>query len=358
MLGHELRNPLAAVRSATELLKQPDPSSNQLDRVQTILERQTLHMAKLLDGLLDVSRVVQGKIELERRVVDLGSVVTDAIADHNERPESDGLELISKLPDDPVWTEADPVRLTQVVDNLLSNAVKYTSAPGRVTVGLERHDSQAVLRVRDTGHGIEPELLPHLFEPFRQGAQNLDRADGGLGIGLALVKRLVELHGGAVEAHSEGSDQGSEFVVRLPLTRRRPPRGESDGDGFALGDGRGRVLVIEDNEDVAEMLRQLLESRGHEVDVALRGAEGVEMARQRRPEVVICDLGLPDGVSGFDVAVALRDDFDTSEMRLVAISGYARPEDKQRCREVGFEAHLTKPVSFEDLESTLRELQA
>lgn len=345
MLGHELRNPLAAVRNATELLKRTHPDDARIRRTQSILERQTTHMAKLLDGLLDISRIIHGKIVLERGVVDLAAVVAEVVRDGAERlPE--GLELRADLPSVPLPVEGDPVRLAQVVDNLVSNAIKYTPPPGRIAVQLAGEGGAAVLRIKDTGSGIDADLLPHLFTPFRQGRQSLDRAQGGLGLGLALVKILVELHGGQVAARSDGPGRGAELEVRLPLAAAEPPAARP-GDGERE---RLRVLVVEDNEDAAEALRDALEFQGHEVALASRGQKGIELARQLLPDVVLCDLGLPDGVTGFDVARALRADPRTRPLYLVALTGYGRPEDKQQCVEAGFDAHLTKPVTFEALD--------
>lgn len=349
MLGHELRNPLAAVRSATELLKRTHPADGRIQRMQGILERQTAHMAQLLDGLLDISRVMRGKIVLEAEPVDLVAVVNEMVNDAQHRLEPRGITLSHRVPEEGVWVEGDRMRLTQIVDNLISNAIKYTPAPGSIEVELTSQNGQATLAVRDTGVGIDPNLLAGLFVAFQQGAQSLDRSSGGLGLGLALVKLLAELHGGRVEAHSEGVGQGAQFVVRLPLTQHRPPSQEQQPARAASR----RILIIEDNEDAAEMLCSVLELRGHEVMAATRGQEGIELARRHQPELILCDLGLPDGVTGYDVAETLRADPHTQHLRLIALSGYGRPEDKQRSKEAGFEIHLTKPVSLEDLEGIL-----
>jgi PAS domain S-box-containing protein len=348
MLGHELRNPLAAVRSATELLQRARPDDALIQRTQAILERQTTHMARLLDGLLDLSRIVRGRIALDKRLVDLGALVRDAVRDYSVTLRDAGLELRVDVPPDPLWTNADPVRLSQVATNLLSNAIKFTPSPGTVAVRLTEQDGLAVLSVADTGNGIDPELLPKLFQPFRQAHQSIDRSLGGLGLGLSLVKTLVELHDGTVEASSEGEGLGSEFIVRLPLTRRRP----TDAETATGGKEPLRILIIEDNDDAAESLREILEFEGHETAVAGGGSRGIELARKFDPDVVLCDLGLPD-LNGFDVAVALREDPRTRDLYLVALSGYGRPEDKRRCEDVGFDSHLTKPVLMRDLEEVL-----
>ena len=348
MLGHELRNPLAAVRSATELLQRARPDDSLIQRTQGILDRQTTHMARLLDGLLDLSRIVRGRISLDKRLLDLGALLRDAVRDYSVTMRDAGLELLVDVPPEPMWLHADPVRLSQVATNLLSNAIKFTPSPGTVTVRLAEVEGVAVMSVADTGNGIDPDLLPKLFQPFRQAHQAIDRSLGGLGLGLSLVKTLVELHEGTVEARSEGEGLGSEFIVRLPLTDHRPSEAESTTEE----EKTLRILIIEDNEDAAESLREILEFEGHETAVAGGGSRGIELARKFDPDVVLCDLGLPD-LNGFDVAVALREDPRTRDLYLVALSGYGRPEDKRRCEEVGFDTHLTKPVLMRDLEIVL-----
>jgi len=344
MLGHELRNPLAAVRTATELLKRTHPDDARLQRMQSVLERQTNHMAKLLDGILDISRIIHGKITLQKQVIDLVGMVSEALSDIGGRLPP-GLELASNLDSAPTLIEADPIRLTQIVDNLISNAIKYTPPPGRITVAVTEDDGMAELRVKDTGGGIDPSLLPNLFKPFQQGRQNLARTQGGLGLGLALVKALVEMHGGSVKATSEGTSRGAEFVVRLPLSKRpASPTNPEQRTPEKL-----RVLVIEDNEDVAEMLKEALSLEGHEVTIALRGEAGIRLAQETLPDVILCDLGLPEGVTGYDVARALRADPRTQGLFLAALTGYGRPEDKARTEAAGFDTHLTKPVSLDAL---------
>ncbi|MFW5739500.1 MAG: PAS domain S-box protein, partial [Myxococcota bacterium] len=350
MLGHELRNPLAAVSSATELLSLADDASPELVHTRGVLERQTGHMAKLLDGLLDVSRFIWGKIELETCQMDLAEVSRQTVADVLSQRKEEEIDVRVEVPAEPVWIQGDPVRMRQVVDNLLTNACKYTPSGGRITMTLERVDEAAVLRVSDTGVGIEPDLLPHVFEVFRQSEQSFDRASGGLGLGLSLVKSLVELHGGSVEARSDGKDHGAEIIVRVPLAKeaqapsRRPTLPPS---------GPLRILVIEDAVDVAEMMRLVLKNAGHDVVVAGDGVAGMAEAREHVPDVVLCDLGLPGALSGFDVAKALRDDDRLRESLLIAVSGYGRPDDKARGREAGFDLHLTKPVDFKSLLSLL-----
>jgi PAS domain S-box-containing protein len=349
MLGHELRNPLAAVRSATELMKLRGTSDPGQRRIHEILDRQTTHMAKLLDGLLDVSRIVRGKIQLESQRLSWVRVLQDVVTDRVDEARGKGLELRTELPPEPLWIEGDRVRLVQIVDNLLSNAINHTKAPGTITVAARRSDGDAVVEVRDTGEGIDPKLLPYIFETFRQAGQSLDRSKGGLGLGLALVKGLVELHGGRVAARSDGLGEGSVFELHLPLAAGAPREPSPRPDPH----GPKRILIVEDNQDAADLLARLLELEGHQVWSAHSGAEGVELAERVDPEVVLCDLGLPGRMSGFDVARALRRSESLRDAVLIAITGYGRPEDRQRTREVGFDAHVTKPVDIAHLKDLL-----
>jgi CheY-like chemotaxis protein/two-component sensor histidine kinase len=310
-------------------------------------------MAKLLDGLLDVSRIIRGTIHLEFETVDLATICRDVCSDVIERIPGRNLDIRTLLPPGPVWLNADPVRVAQIVDNLVTNAVKYTPDGGSITVTLSRANGSAVLSIRDTGVGIAQDLLPDIFEVFRQAKQNLDRSHGGLGLGLALVKSLVELHDGTVEAHSEGQDRGAEFIIRLPVTARPVAAAESIRAGTTA---TLSVLLIEDNEESAELLREVLRLSGHTVWIASRGRQGIEMAQKLQPDLVLCDLGLPDGMTGFDVARELRSHSDSRNLKLVALSGYGRPEDKDRSLEAGFDAHMTKPVDVRTIGRVVSEL--
>jgi PAS domain S-box-containing protein len=340
MLGHELRNPLATIRSAAELLALSHAGDAVLQRIHGSLDRQTTHMAKLIDGLLDVSRIVLGKIALDREMVNLGAVLDDVIEDRRTQIERRGLTLRTVPADQGLWVEGDRVRLAQVFDNVLANAIKFTSAPGSITIATGRHDGAAVVTVTDTGVGIEPELMPHVFEPFRQAAQSIDRTEGGLGLGLALVKGLVELHDGTVVAHSNGVGTGAAFTLRLPLaaiTGDRPavrPRYE----------GQCRLLVVDDNQDTADLMRDVLETIGHQVAVAYDGPQAMAVASAFGPDVILCDIGLPGGMSGHDVARAIRRDEALRDVFLVALTGYGRPEDRHEAAAAGFDEHLTKPA--------------
>jgi len=356
MLGHELRNPLAAIRTASALMKRG--ALGALDearfiKAQQVLDRQTMHMAKLLDGLLDVSRIIRGKIKLDFEILDLGAICADALTDTAASFEARKLKLQSDIPPRPVWVRGDRVRLGQIIGNLLSNAIKFTPEGGSIRLAVEQRDTTAVLSVIDTGVGLEPELIPHIFEIFRQSEQTIDRSNGGLGLGLALVKTLTELHGGHVEARSEGLGKGAQLIVTLPVSQTAQSGLAHD---VRAHDGILNVVLIEDNEDTVEVLRQVLEEFGHRVSTALQGEKGLELVRQVSPDVVFCDLGLPGKMNGFDVARELRADEKTRHIPLVALSGYGRPEDKQRSFESGFDVHMTKPAEIADFERVLREL--
>lgn len=348
MLGHELRNPLAAIRNATELLGMLDHAHPELARIHGVLDRQTRQTAKLIDGLLDASRILRGKLTLDHAVVDLAALLRDLVADHRPHCDRLGLSLTLEAPKDPLWVEGDGVRLVQIFDNLLANAARFTRPGGHVEVTARGGDCARVC-VSDDGEGIDPGLLPRIFEPFCQGSQTIDRSIGGLGLGLTLVRGLVELHGGAVIAESPGPGRGSAFTVELDLASR-PGRARSlpPPRGLAL-----RVLVVEDNQDMAEMLADLLAAGGHEVDIASSGCEGIARIRLLLPDVVLCDLGLPGEVDGFAVAEAIRTDARLRDIGLVALTGFGGPEHRSRAAEVGFDACLVKPVTLDVLERHL-----
>jgi PAS domain S-box-containing protein len=346
VLSHELRNPLAPIRNSIFLLERSPPGSKQATHAREVIRRQTEHLTRLIDDLLDVTRVSRGKIVLKRNRLDLRDIVRGTTDDLRSLFTQAGVDLHVDDASGPVWITADPTRITQVLGNLLQNAVKFTPAGGSATVTLAAKEEHAELRVRDSGVGMEPEAIERMFAPFVQAEMTLARTTGGLGLGLALVKGLVELHGGTVEARSEGTGRGAEFVVRLPLAQSEAQtvleRGETGG-------ARGRtVLVIEDNLDAGETLAEILELQGHHVRVARDGRSGLKLAHELHPEVVLCDIGLPD-IDGYEVARELRCDEALRATRLVALSGYAQPEDQQRAREAGFDAHLAKPPDLEEL---------
>ncbi|HEX5719780.1 MAG TPA: ATP-binding protein, partial [Thermoanaerobaculia bacterium] len=352
MLSHELRNPIGAITNAAHALSSLRGSGERTERLAQIVARQSTHLTGLLDDLLDVARVTAGKIELRRRPVDLAGIVERCrrTLEEGGRDSHHRLEVHTA----PAWVEGDPTRLEQVLTNLVENAFKYTPPGGtiRIEVGTQGgpDGDTAVLRVQDTGVGISPDVLPKIFDLFVQGERSLDRIEGGLGIGLTLVRRLVELHGGGVEARSGGRGQGSELVVRLPLLA--PPL--EDGEAPARsGRSAHRVLIIEDNPDAREALQMLLELEGHEVETAADGPTGVELAGRFRPDLVLLDIGLP-GENGYDVARRFAEHPARSRMRLVALTGYGQENDHLRSREAGFDLHLVKPLEL----ARLRELLA
>jgi signal transduction histidine kinase len=349
MLGHELRNPLGAIATAIHVLDargQPDDTSAAL---RGIIVRQTRHLARLVEDLLDVSKLVSGKIVLHTQPEYLRDVVVRALASFHEAGRAS--QHVISVSGSGILVQGDPTRLQQVVTNLLDNAVKYTPAGGRVDVTVAADGPDAMLTVRDTGVGIHPDVLPLIFDLFVQGTHTMARSAGGLGLGLTIVKRLVTLHGGTVSASSPGPNHGSEFIVRLP--RIVDGAGEAPSMAPGLSASRARhVLIIEDNTDFREGLRLLLESWGHRVDEASGGAQGLDMVRLKRPEVVLIDLGLP-GIDGYAVASAVRSAPGGEALLLVAITGYGRASDRRRALEAGFDAHLTKPVSPPELAEIL-----
>ena len=309
-----------------------------------MMARQVGHMARIIEDLLDVSRLLRGRVELRPERLDLGRLARTVVGDEAPAFAAAGVRLDADLPELPAWVTADPTRLAQALDNLLQNAVKFTDRGGRVTVQVrpDADSQQAVLTVRDTGAGIEPGLLPHLFETFTQADRSLDRSKGGLGLGLSLVKGLVELHSGTVEARSDGPGRRAEFLVRLPLVPE-PAAVTEIPTAPRRAAKRLRVLVVEDNRDAADSLKMLLEVFGYDVTVAYTGPSGVETAKAWQPDVVLCDLGLP-GLDGFGVARALRQHPATAKARMIAVTGYGGDEDRLKTRKAGFDGHLVKPA--------------
>jgi PAS domain S-box-containing protein len=353
MLAHELRNPLAPIRNALHIMKMPGVNGGTVERARQMTERQVDHMVRLVDDLLDVSRIIRGRIELRKEPVELAVVVARAVETAQPIFDARGQELITSVPAEPVRLEGDPTRLAQVLSNLLNNAAKFSERPGRIWLTADRQGAEAVLRVRDEGVGIRAELLPHVFEVFTQGDRSLERSQGGLGLGLTVVRKLVELHGGTVTAHSEGPGKGSEFVVRLPgvLDTSAPAAAEA-----APGAGRAararRVLVVDDNADAADSLAQLLRMQGHDVRVAYNGPEALAAAEEYRPEVVVLDIGLP-GMSGYEVAGRLRQNPKFGRTLLVAVTGYGQQSDRRKSHDAGFDEHLVKPVDPHALQQAL-----
>jgi PAS domain S-box-containing protein len=357
-LAHELRNPLAPIRNALLLMRGPAPPGGH-EPVRAMAERQVAHLARLVDDLMDVARISEGKIELRRESVDLHTVVRQAVETARPLIDDRRHRLVVTLPPGPVRLEGDPTRLEQVLWNLLNNAAKYTGPGGRIDLSAEAVGGQVVVRVRDTGVGIEPSMLPRLFRMFVQLGEHKEHARGGLGIGLGLVRTLVELHGGTITALSEGPGKGSEFVVRLPSppgTPAGPAAPEARDRGAEPGLSRRRILVVDDNVDGAVSLARLLELlHGHEVQVAHDGPSALEVADRFRPEVVLLDIGLP-GMDGHEVARRLRARPEFGRTPLVALTGWGQESDRRRSREAGFDHHLVKPVDLDALSGLLAEV--
>jgi PAS domain S-box-containing protein len=351
ILSHELRNPLAPLRNASYILDHCVPDSEEAVRARRTIDRQVGHLSRLVDDLLDVTRIARGKAELKLQTLDLRQVVRQLTEDHREVVAAWGLRCEMHLPDQPVWIRGDATRLAQVLGNLVQNAIKFTAPPGLIDIDLATAAEYATVRVRDTGSGIEPALIGGIFEPFMQGPQELARGGGGLGLGLALVKGFTELHGGRVRVHSEGPGKGTEFVLEFPLAAPEPaPQGAAGPHGSAI---RKRVLVVDDNRDAADTLAGIVRLFGHEPYVAYDGPETLRLAREKHPDVILCDIGLPR-MDGYEVAKTLRADPALADIRLVALSGYAQAEDRNRSRESGFDAHIAKPASAEDIEKAIR----
>jgi signal transduction histidine kinase/DNA-binding response OmpR family regulator len=354
MLAHELRNPLAPIRNAVQILRLAAGNDLALMQARDIVDRQVTHMARLIDDLLDMSRLSRGKILLRKEPLDLVPLVRAATDDYGSVMAESGLKLEVHLANDALWTTGDPTRLAQVVGNILHNAEKFSEKGGTIAISLHRvgHNEQAELTVRDTGIGMDQSMLTRLFEPFSQADGSLDRRRGGLGLGLALVKGLVELHGGTVQADSDGLGKGTAITIRLPL-ETMPPTVAPRTTHSEAPQAAYRILVIEDNEDAAESMRMLLTLCGHEVAVAAAGAAGIQAAQESRPNIVLCDIGLPGGMDGYAVARTLRAEPKLGSTRLIALTGYGQEEDQRRCVEAGFDLHLTKPVDFIELQSVL-----
>ncbi|WP_395836698.1 response regulator [Archangium violaceum] len=358
MLAHELRNPLAAITTAVGILERRTSVDPKDGRMVSIIQRQTNHLARLVDDLLDVSRITRGKVELRRLRVDLRGVLEQVLTTFHPLAEGRHLKLESRLPAMPLWMEGDTTRLEQVFTNLLDNATKYTDAGGSIQVRVELSPAGdgspgALVRVKDTGIGIRADVLPVVFELFSQADESLERTRGGLGIGLTLVHNLVEMHGGRVEAHSDGPGKGSEFVVWLPLL---PAASVSEQEVVrpTLVKRRRHILLVEDNADARQALQDLLETWGHRVEVAADGLRGLELAVQRTPELALVDIGLP-GLDGYRVAAELRAKMGHG-IRLVALTGYGGTDDQSRARQAGFDLHLVKPVKPDELSRLLSEL--
>jgi signal transduction histidine kinase/DNA-binding response OmpR family regulator len=349
MLAHELRNPLAPIRNACQILRLAAPDQPDLRSAADMIDRQVQHLARLVDDLIDIARITQGKIQLQTEAVDVATVVQRAVDSVQPIMEARTQELSLNLPPTPLWVNADPVRLAQVLGNLLNNAAKYTQEGGRIWLAATCEGGQAVFRIRDNGVGIPADMLAGIFELFTQVDRSLDRSQGGLGIGLTLVKRLVELHGGTVTAFSAGADQGSEFVVRLPALAATPADLASNrAGGKPTPAPARRVLIVDDHVDAANSLATLLRLHGHEVHLAHHGRTALEAATKFRPEVVLLDIGLPE-MDGYEVARRLRQEMGLKDVAIAALTGYGQDEDRRRSQVAGIDVHLVKPVNLETL---------
>jgi PAS domain S-box-containing protein len=356
MLAHELRSPLAPITNAVGLMRSKKIEDPTLEWSRDVIERQTNHLARLVDDLLDVSRITSGHLTLQKERLNISVVFDRAIETSRPLIESRDQTLDVHPPKRPVWVEGDLIRLSQVVLNLLNNAAKYTPAGGRIWLSAEREDALVVIRVRDSGMGITPELRTRIFDLFTQGIRTLDRAEGGLGIGLTLVERLVALHGGTVEVLSEGANQGSEFIVRLPAVTAPLKAKDSHMEPRPVNVSvRRRILVVDDNRDATESMRMLLTAWGHDVRTAHDGASALQVASEFQPEFVLLDIGLP-GMDGYEVARKLQDLPGTRNAILVAMTGYGQEEDKLRSMASGFARHLVKPADPQKLRGLIETL--
>src|SRR5579883_2025757 len=365
MLAHELRNPLAPIRNALQLLHVRGSKESESILLREMIDRQVHQLTRIVDDLLDLSRITRGKIHLKTEKVDIASVVTRAVETSHPLIDSRKHKLTIVLPPEPLYVRGDPIRLAQAISNLLNNAAKYTEEGGRIDVRVERRDDTMQLRVRDNGMGIPQDMLSSIFELFKQVDRSLDRSQGGLGIGLTLVHKLVEMHGGRVEAFSDGPNRGSEFVIHLPICPAEESLPATNGTGVASLDGTGvlpvvpsrrRVLIVDDNTDAAQTLSMLMEISGHVVQLCYDGLSALKECETFLPEVVLLDIGLP-GLDGLEVARRLRAMNLSPRPMLVALTGYGQAEDVRRSREAGFDHHLVKPADPQTLTALLASTQ-
>jgi signal transduction histidine kinase/ActR/RegA family two-component response regulator len=355
MLGHELRNPLGAINNAMGVLNAASPPADEIEKEhRDIIRRQTDHLGRLVDDLLDVSRITTGKVSLQKRPIDLCGLVRAAARTVDGAVHAQRHELLIRTADSPVFVHGDPLRLEQIVNNLLTNAIKYTPPGGKIELSVEGDENSAVLCVRDNGIGITPDLVPRVFDLFTQAERALDRSQGGLGIGLTLVRALVEMHGGTVQVESDGAGKGCHFTITLP--RIAAPQRASEAPAAPppaadLLSRSRRILLVEDQADSRRALQRLLQIWGHEVEVAEDGVIGLERAMQFSPEIGLIDVGLP-GLDGYEVARRIRASVGDA-IRLVALTGYGQPEDRERAYAAGFDLHLVKPINHEQLARAL-----
>ncbi|WP_345815081.1 response regulator [Paraburkholderia sp. PREW-6R] len=356
MLAHELRNPLAPIRNAVELLDPSrSPSQDSFEAMRAVIGRQVKHLSRLVDDLLDVARITQGKITLRQEIVELAAAVEAAIETAQPTLSKKGHTLKTELPEEPLYVVGDGVRIAQVLGNVLSNAAKYTPQGGEIVIRVGQQQDDVQISVRDNGVGIAAESIPHIFDLFVQSESSLERSDGGLGIGLPLARTLVRLHGGEIEAYSAGPAQGSEFVVRLPLTRLAHPGEPVASAPVTAGHNAVsalRLLLVDDSTDAAMAMSLVLEADGYDVRVAHEATSALELAAQFEPEIVLLDLGLP-GMDGFELAREMRKRESTAGALLIAVTGYGQASDRERSREAGFDHHLVKPVASEEIQQVI-----
>lgn len=355
-LAHELRNPLAAITTATNVLGSAGDDSTRIGEMAAIIDRQSSQLVRLIDDLLDVTRISRGKVKLERKPVDLADIIRQVVADSLDACRTKGLTLLTDLPEQKLIVHADPVRLSQVISNLLENACKFTPADGEIRVSTERMQNDALVRITDTGIGMSHDQLTRIFEMFEQGQDWPNHRMGGLGIGLSLAKSIMEMHGGEIEAHSSGAGTGSEFLVRLPVSdveTGEAPAGEDSSEEVGMWPASSRrIVVADDNRDSLTAVAAMLRMKGHEVDTAVDGAEALQKVRAVLPDVALLDIGMP-GLDGYEVARQIRRETWGTNLLLVAMTGWGQKRDKQRAREAGFDLHLTKPVDMQRLDRVL-----
>ncbi|MBX9678431.1 MAG: response regulator [Gemmataceae bacterium] len=352
MLAHELRNPLAPIVNGVQLIRKLAPNVTELRRVEDMMDRQVRHLARIVDDLLDISRITRGKIRLQPAPVPIANVIGQAVEASRPLIESRRHALSMRLPEQKIYVNGDSVRLAQIFTNLLNNAAKYTNEGGSIAVCVETEGADVLFRIRDTGMGIPAEMLHSIFDLFTQAERTLDRSQGGLGIGLTLVRRLVEMHGGSVQAISKGLNQGSEFIVRLPTFVPAEPAPAEPAPSSAGPEPRRRILVVDDNTDAAESIAWLLRAAGHEVRTARDGNEAIASAEAFPPQVALLDIGLP-GMDGYELARRLRKTLDPRNTLLIALTGYGQDRDIQRSKQAGFDHHLVKPADIRSLHALL-----
>jgi signal transduction histidine kinase/CheY-like chemotaxis protein len=357
MLAHELRNPLAPLRNMLEVMKQPDADPESQRAARDTMERQLAQMVRLIDDLLDLSRITRDRLELRKQRVLLSSVIEQSLEAARSMAECVGHHIHVDLPAEPIHVEADPARLAQIFGNLVNNACKYTQSPGDIRVSVRREKDHAYVSVKDNGIGIPSDKLHAIFDMFSQLDTSLERARGGLGIGLTLVKRLTEMHGGAVTAHSDGAGKGSEFILTLPILIDTPSN-RSRAPGSAGGKAKHalRILVVDDNRDSAQSLAMLLRLRGHKASLAFDGQEAIDQAAKTDPQVILLDIGLPK-VNGYDACRAIREQVHAERPMIIALTGWGQDEDRRRTTEAGFDAHMVKPVAYGELIALLESSQ-